>query len=103
MHPVLKTALDPLAQLMESVTQEEAQVPPLPGQGRWCAQQIMEHLILSYELTSNAVIRQLKSGRVPKKRRSVLEFILRAQTIGLGYMPDGVPAIRAVRPGNYTP
>lgn len=88
---------------MESVTQEEAQTPPLPGQGRWCAQQIMEHLILSCELTSSAVSRQLKAGRVPKRRRSILGFILRVQTIGFGYMPHGVPAIRAVRPDKYTP
>jgi hypothetical protein len=103
MHPVLKSALEPLAHLMESVTQEEAQVPPLPGQGRWCAQQIMEHLIRSYELTTNVVSRQLKTGRVSKHRRSILEFFLRVQTIGLGYMPQGIPAIRAVRPGEYTP
>ena len=103
MHPVLKSALEPLAQLMESVTQEEAQTPPLPGQGHWCAQQIMEHLILSYELTSSVVGRQLKNGRIPRNRRSILEFILRVQTIGFGYMPEGIPAIRAVRPGQYTP
>jgi hypothetical protein len=103
MHPVLNSALEPLAQLMESVTQEEAQVPPVPGQGRWSAQQIMEHLILSYQLTSSVVSRQLKSGRVSKHRRSILEFILRVQTIGLGYMPAGIPAIRAVRPGHSTP
>jgi hypothetical protein len=103
MHPVLKSALEPLAQLMESVTQDEAQLPPLPGQGRWCAQQIMEHLILSYELTTNVVGRQLKTGRASKHRRSILEFFLRVQTIGLGYMPEGIPAIRAVRPGEYRP
>jgi hypothetical protein len=103
MHPVLKSSLDPLAQLMASVTLEEAQVPPLPGQGRWCAQQIMEHLILSYQLTATVVNRQLKSGRIPKNRRSILEFVLRVQTIGIGYMPQGAPAIRAVRPTEYTP
>ncbi len=88
---------------MASVTLEEAQVPPLPGQGRWCAQQIMEHLILSYQLTSTSVSKQLKTGRVPKSRRSILEFVLRMQTIGMGYMPEGVPAIRAVRPEEFTP
>lgn len=103
MHPVLKSALEPLAQLMESVTQEEAQALPLPGQGRWCAQQVMEHLILSYELTSSTVSRQLKAGRVSKRRRTFLEFLLRVQSIGLGYMPEGVPAIRAVRPSHFTP
>jgi len=103
MHPVLKSSLDPLAQLLVPVTLEEAQVAPLPGQGHWCAQQIMEHLILTYELTSAALSKQLKTGRIPKNRRSALEFILRVQTLGMGYMPEGVPAIRAVSPGEYTP
>ena len=103
MHPVLKSALEPLAEQIVSLSLEEAQVHPLPGQGRWCAQQILEHLILTYQLTQESVSRQLKSGRVPKNRRGALEFVLRMQTIGLGYMPGGVPAMRAVRPENYTP
>jgi len=103
MHPVLKTALEPLARQIETVSLEEAQVAPLPGQGRWCAQQIMEHLILSYQLTSNSVSKQLKSGKTPRNRRSILEFVLRVQTIALGYMPEGVPTIRAIRPDAYKP
>jgi hypothetical protein len=103
MHPVLKSALEPLAEQVATMSLQETQVPPLPGQGRWCAQQIMEHLILTYELTSASVSRQLKSGHVPKNRRNLLEFLLRLQTLGLGYMPDGVPAIRAFRPSHFTP
>jgi hypothetical protein len=103
MHPVLKSALEPLAEQVATLTVDEAQIPPLPGQGRWCAQQILEHLILTYRLTSESVRRQLKSGRVPRNRRNLLEFLLRVQTIGLGYMPHGVPSIRAFRPGEYTP
>ena len=103
MHPVLKSALEPLAEQIAPLSVEEAQVVPMPGQGRWCPQQIMEHLILTYKLTSDSVGRQLKNGRVPKNRRNLLEFVLRVQTIGLGYMPDGVPAIRSVRPGEFVP
>ena len=103
MHPVLKSALEPLAEQIATLTVDEAQIPPLPGQGRWCAQQILEHLILTYRLTSESVRRQLKSGRVPRNRRNLLEFLLRVQTIGLGYMPNGVPSIRAFRPGEFTP
>jgi hypothetical protein len=103
MHPVLKSALEPLAEEIRPLSLDEAQVPPTPGQGRWCAQQVMEHLILTYQLTSDSVSRQLKNGRVPKNRRNLLEFLLRVQTIGLGYMPDGVPAMRAVRPTKFTP
>ena len=76
MHPVLKSALEPLAEQIAPLSMEEAQVAPLPGQGRWCAQQIMEHLILTYKMTSDSVSKQLKSGRVPKNRRNLLEFFL---------------------------
>ena len=103
MHPILKSALEPLAEQVATLTTEEAQVHPLPGQGRWCAQQIFEHLMLTYRMTSESVSKQLKTGRVPKNRRNLLEFLLRVQTIGLGYMPDGVPAMRAVRPLEFTP
>jgi len=103
MHPVLKSSLDRLAKQVETLSLEEAQVQPLPGQGRWCAQQIIEHLILTYKQTSDSLSRQLKTGRIPKNRRNVLEFVLRLQTIGLGYMPSGIPAMRAVRPTDYDP
>jgi hypothetical protein len=103
MHPVLKSALEPLAEQVAKLTKEEAQVVPLPGQGNWCAQQILEHLMLTYRLTSNEVSRQLKTGRVPRNRRNVLEFLLRVQTIGLGYMPNGIPSIRAFRPNDFAP
>ncbi len=103
MHPVLKFALEPLADQVSQLSQEEAQIAPLPGQGRWSAQQIMEHLMLTYEMTNETVNRQLKTGRVPKNKRSILEFLLRVQTIGWGHMPDGVPAMHSVRPTEYQP
>lgn len=103
MHPVLRTALEPLANEIAPLSIEEAQVPPLPGQGRWSAQQIMEHLILTYKLTSGELSKQLKTGKVPRNRRNVLEFVLRVQTLGFGFMPDGVPSMRSVRPANLTP
>jgi len=103
MHPILKSALEPLAEQIARVSLEEAQVRPSPGHGRWCAQEILEHLILTYKLTSDSVSKQLKSGRVPRNKRGLLKFVLRMQTLGLGYMPNGVQAMRAVRPEEYTP
>jgi hypothetical protein len=103
MHPVLKISLEPLGAMIEDLTQEEAQIAPLPGQGRWSAQQVIEHLILTYKLTSDTVGRHLKSGRAARKGRRLLLSFLRLQTIGLGRMPRGVPAIHAVRPERVTP
>jgi hypothetical protein len=103
MHPILRSALDPLASQVATLSQDEAQTPPLPGQGRWCAQEIIEHLILTYRFTSESLSKQMKSGKAPRSRRTVLEFFIRVQTLGMGYMPDGVPAVRSVRPLEYTP
>jgi len=103
MHPVLKVSLQPLAEAIRPVSLEEAQVQPAPGQERWSAQQVIEHLILTYGLTSDSVHRQLKSGLVPKGRRNLLKSFLRMQTLGLGYMPSGIRAIQAVRPKNLIP
>jgi hypothetical protein len=97
------SALEPLAKQVATLSLREAQVAPAPGKDRWCAQQIIEHLMLTYQLTTDSVSRQLHSGRIPKNRRNVLEFLLRVQTIGIGYLPDGVPAIRAFRPVGFTP
>lgn len=82
---------------------EEAQAAPTPGAGRWCAQQVIEHLMLTYEMTSETVSRHLKSGKAASKGRSPLLSLLRMQVIGLGRMPRGVPAVHAARPRNFTP
>ncbi len=102
MHPVLKSALEPLAEQISIVSKDEAQILPLPGAGRWCAQQIMEHLILTYQQTSATVSRHLKSGKTSKPGRGLLESFVRMQTIALGHMPEGIRTIRAFRPESYT-
>ena len=103
MHPVLKTSLEPLVGLMEGLTVEEAQAAPLPGAGRWCAQQVVEHLILTYQMTVETVSRHMKSGLAAKKGRGPLLSLLRTQAIGLGRMPRGVPTVHAARPREFTP
>jgi hypothetical protein len=103
MHPVLKLSLEPLAEEIKPLGLEEVQIPPAPGQDRWSVQLIVEHLILTYRLTLNTVNRQLKSGVVPGRRRNLLKSLLRMQTLGLGYMPNGIPSMHAVRPKNITP
>lgn len=101
MHPVLKSALEPLAEQIANVSKDEAQIAPLPGPGRWSVQQIMEHLMLTYCQTIASVGKQLKSGKPPKHRRGVLQSFVRMQAIAFGHMPQGVPTIRAFRPEEF--
>jgi hypothetical protein len=98
MHPVLKTELSVLSEEIRGVSQSEAQVNPLPGLGRWSAQEVIEHLILTYEMTMEELNRQFARGRALRRKRGPLEVFLRLQTIGLGYLPEGVPAMLRVRP-----
>jgi len=103
MHPVLKVSLEPLSRTLEGLTMEEAQIEPQPGKGRWCAQQVVEHLILTYGMTVKAVSRHLKSNRAAKKDRGPIISLLRMHDISLGRMPSGVPAVREARPKEFTP
>lgn len=59
--------------------------------------------MLTYEQTISDVSRHLRSGQPPGHHRSLLESLVRMQTIGIGYMPEGIPAIRAFRPGGFVP
>ena len=103
MHPVLKSDIESLAHRVSVLSKEEAQIHPEPGRGRWSAQQVIEHLILTYTFTSNEVAKQVRKGKPTRDRRDLLNFILRIQTIGLGIMPYGIPSILAFRPIEYTP
>lgn len=89
--------------MLEGLTVEEAQTVPLPGPGRWCAQQVVEHLMLTYKMTVDTVSRHLKSGRAPKKGRGPMLTLLRLQVFGLGRMPSGIPTVHAARPKEFTP
>jgi hypothetical protein len=101
MHPVLKTELSVLSEVIRGVSAAEAQVNPLPGLGRWSAQEVIEHLVLTYEMTMEELNRQFGRGRALRRKRGPLEVLLRLQTIGLGHLPRGVPAMLRVRPQNY--
>ena len=103
MHPVLKVELHRLADTVRGLSLEEAQVHPLPGIGRWSAQEIVEHLILSYKFTSEEVKKRLDKGQSPRRRRGILEIFLRLQTLGLGNMTTGVPSMLRLKPKAYTP
>ncbi len=103
MHPVLRVELERLAEEVRGISLEEAQVHPQPGQGRWCPQQVIEHLVLSYKLTTEELQRQLAKGQPSKRRRGLLEIFLRLQTIGLGVMPHGIPSTPRLKPRTFEP
>jgi hypothetical protein len=103
MHPVLANAVCPFAELVATVSLGEAQLSPDPEHHQWCAQQVMEHLLLSFQRSIVELKKRLASGNSPARRASLLQGILASQVCFWGHMPRGVFTSLAIRPGEFVP
>lgn len=103
MHPVLANAVYPCAEHIATVSLGEAQLSPDPQHHAWCAQQVVEHLILGFRQSVEELKKRLASGNSPTRRAGLLQSILRVQVCFWGYMPRGVFSSMALRPGQSVP
>lgn len=67
--------------------------------GKWCAQEVLEHLYLTYTGTIKGFSRVLEAGKplaasAPTFRQRVALFVL----VGFGYMPNGRKSPRTAEP-----
>ena len=88
---------------VRDLTTEQTQAMPLKDSGKWSIQQIVEHLILSYQSTFPAIERRLDKGTVtlssPTLRQRVFQFLI----LDVRFFPHGLNAPATVRPGPVTP
>jgi hypothetical protein len=103
MHPVLAKAVYPLAELVAAVGLNEAQLSPNSELHQWCAQQVVEHLILTFQSSRGELERRLKSGGSPASSASLLQWILRVQVCTFGSMSAGVSTTLSLRPTRFVP
>ena len=103
MHPVLAKAVHPLAELVAGVGLDEAQVSPNSELHQWCGQQVVEHLILTFQSSRMELERRLKSGGSSVRRASLLQWILRVQVCMFGSMSRGVSTALTLRPIRFVP
>jgi hypothetical protein len=103
MHPVLANAVYPFAELVATVSLSEAQLSPDSANHQWCAQQVVEHLLLSFQHSIAELKKRLASGNSPTRRASLLQGFLRVQVCFWGHMPRGAFTSLAVRPGQFVP
>ena len=106
MHAVLERVVSQIASDVRGLDAETTQLHPRGLAHKWTAQQVVEHLVLSYRLTSAALETRLNKGRVSRKQtRTELQWALQLMILSFGALPRGVPALDETVPvkGRFSP
>jgi hypothetical protein len=88
----LQKALDEAAADMSA--EERSRHPP----GKWCADEVLEHLYLTYTGTIRGFTRALEAGKPAATRATLRQRARNLLVLGLGYMPRGRKAPAGVVP-----
>jgi Protein of unknown function (DUF1569) len=99
MHAVLERVVDQISGEVHLLDADAAQLHPNDLPYKWNAQQVIEHLVLGYRMTTEALETRLKKGRLSSKhRRTYLQWSLQMMILTFGAMPHGVPALEETMP-----
>ena len=99
MHAVLERVVGQIAAELGALDAATAQIHPGGHDYEWTAQQVVEHLVLSYRLTTRALESRLSKGRLSRNQtRTWLQWSLQIMILSLGYLPRGVPAPEETTP-----
>lgn len=92
MHPILHNVESRFHSILGPMDAEETQQHPDGNLLRWNAQQVVEHLILTYQLSSIELAKRLEKRRPTAARCTSLEWWLQMMVLSVGRMPKGAPA-----------
>jgi len=99
MHAVLERVVSQMSSEVLGLNAETTQLHPNGLAYKWSAQQVVEHLVLGYRLTSSALETRLNKGRLSRKRkRTYLQWSLQLMILTFGKLPRGVPALDELMP-----
>jgi len=102
MHPVLERVVSQISSEMAGLDAETTQLHPESLDYKWSAQQVVEHLVLGYRLTSVALETRLNKGRPSRnQKRTYLQWSLQLMILTFGKLPRGVPALDETMPGSF--
>jgi hypothetical protein len=94
MHAVLERVVSQISSELLSLDAETTQLHPKGLAYKWSAQQVVEHLVLGYRLTSGALETRLNKGRLSRNhKRTYLQWSLQLMILTFGRLPQGVPAL----------
>ena len=99
MHAVLERVVDQISGEVSHLDADATQLHPKDLAYKWSVQQVIEHLVLGYRMTTEALETRLKKGRLSSKhRRTYLQWVLQMMILSFGAMPHGVPALEETMP-----
>jgi Protein of unknown function (DUF1569) len=106
MHAVLERVVSQIASQVRELDAETTQLHPKDLAHKWSTQQVIEHLVLGYRMTSCALETRLNKGHVSRNlNRSYLQWSLQLMILSFGSLPRGVPALDETMPtpGAFAP
>lgn len=92
MHADLEAIVAGFEPVLNGRTAEDCQRHPDGEARRWDAQQIVAHLVLTYESTEGLLRRRLEAGKPVEGLRTLTQRILQWLVIGRGMLPKGAKA-----------
>lgn len=87
------------AQALSSMDAEAAQIHPSGDKRRWNAQQVVEHLLLTYRETEGLLQARLQKGRPTRAPRTLHHRLAQALVLKAGWYPPHMKAPASVCPG----
>jgi len=103
MHPILQRVENQFHSVLGPLDIDETQVHPSDNPLRWNTQQVVEHLILTYQLTSKVLEKRLEKRRPTAAKCTPLEWWLQMIVLSRGNMPKGAAAPPETVPSNLIP
>jgi Protein of unknown function (DUF1569) len=99
MHAVLERVVCQIANEVSGLDAETSQLHPHGLNYKWNAQQVVEHLVLGYRLTTSALETRLNKGHLARnRRRTYLQWLLQLMILSFGVLPQGAPALEETTP-----
>jgi DinB superfamily len=104
MHAVLERVVSQISSEVRHLDADAAQLHPKGLVYKWSAQQVVEHLVMGYRLTTEALDTRLKGRLSRKQGRTYLQWTLQMMILSFGAMPRGVPALEETmpKPGGFS-
>jgi hypothetical protein len=105
MHAVLERVVNQISGEVRRLDADATQLHPKGLVYRWNAQQVVEHLVMGYRMTTKALETRLNKGRLSRKHsRTYLQWTLQMMILSFGAMPRGVPALEETmpKPGGFS-
>lgn len=99
MHAVLEPVVSQIATEVSGLDAETTQLHPKNLAYKWSAQQVIEHLVLGYRLTSETLETRLAKRRLSHyRKRTYVEWSLQLMVLSFGTLPQGAPALEETMP-----